>query len=55
LQTLEAKRSRVVQFPFNSFLEWYAPYFNATTFILARAHEYEADAASAELMGVETA
>lgn len=29
---------------------WYAPYFNAYTFVLARANEYEADAASAELV-----
>jgi Zn-dependent protease with chaperone function len=34
---------------------WYAPFFNAYTFALARAHEYEADAASAELVGVEAA
>ena len=31
-------------------VEWYAPYFNAYTFVLARANEYEADAASAELV-----
>jgi Zn-dependent protease with chaperone function len=30
---------------------WYAPYFNAYTFVLARANEYEADRASAELVG----
>lgn len=29
---------------------WYAPFFNAYTFVLARAQEYEADAASAELV-----
>ncbi len=32
-------------------VDWYAPYFNAYTFVLARANEYEADAASAELVG----
>jgi len=32
---------------------WYAPYFNAYTFVLARANEYQADAAAAELVGVE--
>jgi Zn-dependent protease with chaperone function len=26
-------------------VEWYAPYFNAYTFVLARANEYQADAA----------
>lgn len=30
---------------------WYAPYFNAYTFVLARADEYQADAASAALVG----
>ncbi|HEU0203525.1 MAG TPA: M48 family metallopeptidase, partial [Burkholderiaceae bacterium] len=30
---------------------WYAPYFNAYTFVLARSHEYLADAVSAELVG----
>lgn len=32
-------------------VSWYAPYFNAYTFVLARSNEYEADAASAELVG----
>lgn len=30
---------------------WYAPYFNAYTFVLARMNEYQADAASADLVG----
>ncbi|MGZ3254572.1 MAG: M48 family metallopeptidase, partial [Burkholderiaceae bacterium] len=30
---------------------WYASYFNAYTFVLARADEFRADAASAELVG----
>ena len=34
---------------------WYAPFFNAYTFVLARANEYEADAASAELVSPATA
>lgn len=34
---------------------WYAPYFNAYTFVLARTHEYQADAASAELVGAPVA
>ena len=33
--------------PFRSLVGWYAPYFNAYTFVLARANEYEADATSA--------
>ncbi|MBX3605397.1 MAG: M48 family metallopeptidase [Piscinibacter sp.] len=32
-------------------VRWYAPYFNAYTFVLARNDEYLADAASAELVG----
>ncbi|MED5619829.1 M48 family metalloprotease [Ideonella sp. BN130291] len=32
-------------------VESYAPYFNAYTFVLARANEYQADAAAAELVG----
>jgi len=36
-------------------VRWYAPYFNAYTFVLARANEYQADAASAELVGADAA
>jgi Zn-dependent protease with chaperone function len=36
-------------------IRWYAPYFNAYTFVLARADEYQADAASAELVGAHHA
>lgn len=36
-------------------VRWYAPYFNAYTFVLARADEYQADAASAQLVGVDHA
>lgn len=36
-------------------VNWYAPYFNAYTFVLARANEYQADAASADLVGREAA
>lgn len=32
-------------------VRWYAPYFNAYTFVLARADEYQADAAAARLVG----
>jgi Zn-dependent protease with chaperone function len=34
-------------------VRWYAPYFNAYTFVLARADEFHADAASARLVGPE--
>jgi Zn-dependent protease with chaperone function len=40
---------------FRGFLRWYAPYFNAYSFALARADEYEADRASADAAGAPTA
>jgi Zn-dependent protease with chaperone function len=36
-------------------VRWYAPYFNAYTYVLARADEYNADAASAQLVGAGSA
>lgn len=42
-------------FVFVKFFNWYAPYFNAYSFVLARRHEYDADRASAELTSPETA
>lgn len=52
--TLEANRSRG-NFLFKPFLNWFAPYFNAYSFPLARANEYEADAASARLTSPQAA
>jgi Zn-dependent protease with chaperone function len=40
-------------FLFTKFLNWYAPYFQAYSFVLARTHEYEADEAAARLTGVQ--
>lgn len=34
---------------------WYAPYFNAYSFVMARADEYQADRSSAELVGTAAA
>ncbi|MBQ5950267.1 M48 family metalloprotease, partial [Massilia sp. ST3] len=36
-------------------VRWYAPYFNAYTYVMARADEYRADAAAAELVGAASA
>jgi Zn-dependent protease with chaperone function len=36
---------------FTKFLDWYAPFFNAYSFVLARAQEYEADRQAARLVG----
>jgi Zn-dependent protease with chaperone function len=35
----------------NRFLKWYVPFFNAYSFVLARADEYEADRCAANLAG----
>ncbi|HEX9625797.1 MAG TPA: M48 family metalloprotease [Acidiferrobacterales bacterium] len=40
---------------FNRFFDWYAPFFHAYTFVLARANEYQADRAAAELAGARAA
>lgn len=41
--------------PLQKLVGWYAPYFNAYTFVLARSNEYQADAASAELVSAPVA
>ncbi len=48
MATLDQVESRG-SFLFKPFLRWYAPYFNAYSFPLARANEYEADAIAARL------
>lgn len=48
MQALEATESKGA-FLFKPFLRWYAPYFNAYSYPLARANEFEADATSARL------
>lgn len=40
---------------FEWFLNWYVPFFNAYSFVLARADEYVADRCSAELAGAQNA
>lgn len=42
-------------FMFRPFFNWYAPYFGAYSFPLARLNEYEADAASARLTSSQAA
>jgi Zn-dependent protease with chaperone function len=48
LAVLEENRSKG-GFLFKPFLNWFAPYFNAYSFPLARDNEYQADATSARL------
>lgn len=40
---------------FESFFNWYSPYFGAYSFVLARSQEYEADRCSVEVAGRENA
>ena len=42
-------------FIFERFFDWYAPYFAAYSFVLARTQEYEADRCSVEVAGRENA
>jgi Zn-dependent protease with chaperone function len=55
LMTLLDTRQSRGRWLFRSFLNWYAPYFNAYSFPLARANEYEADATSASLTSPKVA
>jgi Zn-dependent protease with chaperone function len=50
LQRLEAQR-QLARSSFLEFSRWYAPLFNAYTFVMARAQEYEADRLSAAVAG----
>ncbi|MDH4094721.1 MAG: M48 family metallopeptidase [Betaproteobacteria bacterium] len=54
MEVLGAAESRG-SFLFTPFLRWYAPYFNAYSFPLARANEYEADATSVRLTSARAA
>jgi Zn-dependent protease with chaperone function len=49
MSALEEQRSWST-FLFRRFFNWYAPYFSAYSFPLARANEYEADATAARLV-----
>ncbi len=53
LAELEATESKG-SFLFKPFLTWFVPYFNAFSFPLARANEYEADAISVRLTSSRT-
>lgn len=54
LGALQAQRSWANK-PFVRFFDWYAPYFDAYSFVLARAQEYQADAAAARVVGPHAA
>ncbi|HVF44000.1 MAG TPA: M48 family metalloprotease [Pyrinomonadaceae bacterium] len=42
-------------FAFTKFVNWFAPYFDAYSFVLARRHEYDADKAAARVAGAREA
>lgn len=54
LAQLQARRSWTSGL-FVRFFRWYAPYFNAYSFVLARNQEYEADAMAARVAGARVA
>jgi Zn-dependent protease with chaperone function len=54
LEALEHRSGPLVAL-FTRFFDWYAPYFNAYSFVLARANEYEADRESARVTSREDA
>ncbi|PTN56317.1 M48 family metallopeptidase [Stenotrophomonas panacihumi] len=54
LAQLQARRSWTSG-AFVRFFRWYAPYFNAYSFVLARNQEYEADAMAARVAGARVA
>lgn len=50
LDALHQKQSKLVGV-FTRFFDWYVPYFEAYSFVLARRQEFEADAMAARLVG----
>lgn len=50
LQEMTSRR-HWASFVFTKFLRWYAPFFNAYSFVMAREQEYEADRNAAHLVG----
>jgi Zn-dependent protease with chaperone function len=54
LDSLEERRHPALAL-FRAFLRWYAPFFDAYTAVLRRAHEFEADRDAARVAGAEAA
>ncbi len=55
LQLSQSLGSTVTGRLFQRFFNWYGPWFNAYSFVLARSNEYEADRASATVAGARGA
>lgn len=51
LQNIQHNRRRGAEVIFEKFFNWYAPYFSAYSFVLARVHEYDADRCAVQLAG----
>jgi Zn-dependent protease with chaperone function len=54
LDNFEQEGNEWLLWTIDRFLKWYVPFFNAYSFVLARADEYEADRCAAELAGAKT-
>jgi Zn-dependent protease with chaperone function len=54
LHHFERSNSQSMLWIVNRFLNWYVPFFNAYSFVLARMNEYEADRAAATIAGTQT-
>ncbi len=55
LDHFERSNSQSMLWIVNRFLNWYVPFFNAYSFVLARMNGYEADRAAATIAGTQTA
>ena len=53
VHALARRESNMVNGVLAGMLDWFAPYYNAYTFVLSRQNEYEADAMSREIAGAE--
>jgi Zn-dependent protease with chaperone function len=51
VQVLQQMRSKGNSFLFDSFFNWYIPFFDAYSFVFARMNEYEADRCAAQVVG----
>ena len=49
------RKGAISELIFGRFFNWYAPYFSAYSFVLARQDEYEADRCAAELTSPKVA
>jgi Zn-dependent protease with chaperone function/Tfp pilus assembly protein PilF len=53
IESLTQEEEGIISALFTKFFRWYAPYFNAYSFVLARADEYVADRCAVELTSRE--